>query len=73
MFEIKELKHRYKEDMPDKKEAYIFYTTGMVTVEGDEFYVMVDDNKQHLGIFQSKDTFFNKLIRKIHEATKSNT
>lgn len=73
MFELKEIKKRYNKDMPDNREAYIFITTGTVAVEGDEFYIMVDDPKQDLGIFQSKDTFFNKIIRKIHEATKPNS
>lgn len=70
VFEIREIKSRYNHSMPDNREDYIHTTTGIVNINGDEILVFVDDKSQPHEMFEAKDSFFKKVIKKISEAVK---
>ncbi len=69
IFEIKEIRKRHNPKMPDGKEDFIFVRTGIVSVDGDDIAITVDDDSQPYKMFEVKDNFFKKIIRKIHQAT----
>lgn len=72
-FTIEEVDTVYDNKMSDRRRDILVYTSGIVFVDKNgEVEVHVDDTRQPYphSSFQSKDRFFNKIIRKIHEATK---
>lgn len=68
-FEIKELR-QWVDPKLKSKQDYVHVTTGTVHVNGEDFFVIVNDNHQPHKMFEVRDSFFRKLIRKIHEVTK---
>lgn len=74
IFELKEIvktEVTYSLDMPPWRKDVVAITTGHAIIrENGEIDILVDDDIQLHGFFESKDTLFNKMIKKIHEFTK---
>lgn len=68
-FELRELKHN-----PQQGHSHLAHllhvTTGVVRTDGDTIEVFVDDVNQPNSMFEVRDSFFKRIIERIHKATK---
>jgi hypothetical protein len=69
-FKLTEVDHVYDRNSYNYKKDVISETSGIARVkENGEIEIFVDDDRQYLKTFESKDRGFNKLIKKIHDFT----